>query len=113
MICKNCGKEIKNDNINCKYCGYSVKMNDDTGSIGWFFLSCFIPIVGVILYFVWKSKKPNNAKKCLVGCILGFVISPILIFLLMFLMYFLFMILIMVTLALSHILFFIIHIFFY
>lgn len=66
MFCKNCGKEIANDCINCPDCGAQLAYND-SDSIGWLCLGCCVPVAGLVLYFVWKDQKPKSAKKALIG----------------------------------------------
>lgn len=48
---------------------------NDTGSIGWGVLGAFFPIVGIILFFVWKNTKPKTAKVAIIGAAIGVVIS--------------------------------------
>lgn len=65
MFCKNCGQEIDDKAVICPHCG--VSQNDDSsvsdsGSIGWGFLGCCIPIVGLILFLVWRDNKPKKCK---------------------------------------------------
>lgn len=48
-----------------------VATGDDSGSIGWAFLGCCIPIVGLILFLVWKDTKPNNARKAGIGALVS------------------------------------------
>lgn len=43
----------------------------DTGSIGWGILGFLIPLVGFILFFVWRNTKPQSAKNCLIGACAG------------------------------------------
>ena len=65
MFCKNCGQEIDDKAVICPHCGVSQKDDSsvsDSGSIGWGFLGCCIPIVGLILFLVWRDNKPKNAK---------------------------------------------------
>lgn len=74
MFCKNCGKEISDNAYVCPNCG--VRVNDDaerraseldadSGSkVGWGILSFLIPIVGLILYCMWKVERPQTAKVC-------------------------------------------------
>lgn len=45
---------------------------DDTCNFGWWILAFFFPLVGFILFFVWKSSKPNRARKC---CLIPAIIS--------------------------------------
>lgn len=54
----------------------------DSGSAGWAVLGFFFPIVGLILYLVWKTEKPLSARRAgmgaLVSVIVGVVITVIL-----------------------------------
>ena len=57
MFCKNCGQEIDDKAVICPHCGVSQKDDSsvsDSGSIGWGFLGCCIPIVVLILFLVWR-----------------------------------------------------------
>lgn len=53
----------------------------DNGSFGWAVLGFFVPIVGLILYLVWKTEKPLSARRAgmgaLVSVIVGVVITVI------------------------------------
>ena len=61
-----------NNNSNTNYNrSYSV----DTGSAGWGLLGFCVPIVGIVLYFVWKNEKPNTARVCLNGALISIGIS--------------------------------------
>ena len=47
MFCKNCGQEIDDKAVICPHCGVSQKDDSsvsDSGSIGWGFLGCCIPL---------------------------------------------------------------------
>lgn len=65
MYCRNCGKEINDNEIKCPYCNISIvtipqekqKVNTCWGVLGF---CC--PIIGVILYILWKDVSPANAK---------------------------------------------------
>ncbi len=46
--------------------------SQEKGNIAWGILGFFIPIVGWILYFVWKNTKPGDAKVAGIGGIIGF-----------------------------------------
>ncbi len=52
--------------------------SQDTGSIGWAVLGFLFPLVGWILYFVWKDTKPKSAKMAGIGGLVGFVINIVL-----------------------------------
>ncbi len=56
------------------YQGSSYQSSEDSGSIGWGFLGCCIPLVGLILFLVWKDTKPLSAKKAGIGAIIGVVV---------------------------------------
>ena len=53
---------------------------NDSGSIGWGILGFLIPIVGFILYFVWKQTKPKSAKVAGIGGLIGFCLNMVLYF---------------------------------
>jgi uncharacterized membrane protein len=36
-----------------------------------------IPLVGLILFFVWKKNKPSAAKVALIAAVIGFVLNII------------------------------------
>ena len=48
---------------------------NDSGSIGWAILSFFIPIVGLILFLVWRTTKPKTAKVAGIGALIGFCLN--------------------------------------
>ena len=80
MYCKNCGKEIDDKAVICPECGVQVQnltSDDDTGSIGYGALGCCFPIVGLILYLVWKDNKPKNASMAGKGAIVSVIIAVI------------------------------------
>lgn len=47
----------------------------DSGSFGWAVLGFFFPLVGLILFLVWKQTKPKSAKVAGIGAIVGFVLG--------------------------------------
>ena len=81
MFCHNCGSEIDNRAVICPRCG--VPQNNDTGASGsgdnggflWGLLGCCIPIVGLILFLVWKDTKPKTAKAAGIGALISVGIS--------------------------------------
>lgn len=59
----------------------------DVASGGIKFLSFCFPIVGLILYFVWKDQKPLTAKAIIKLAIIGFIvvnIIPVIIYVILF-----------------------------
>ena len=47
----------------------------DTGGGGWGLLGFCLPIVGIIMYFIWKDEKPYNAQALLNGALISIVIA--------------------------------------
>ena len=44
---------------------------------GWGLLGCCIPLVGLILFLVWKDTKPNTAKAAGIGALVSVGISVV------------------------------------
>lgn len=107
-FCRKCGTELNSDN-KCPKCGYietqtihsdnhketvqeviytNNKPSNDDGSFWWSVLGCCIPIVGLVLYLVWKDEKPKTAKAAGKGA-LAFVIALAIYYLFVFLFAFL------------------------
>lgn len=85
-FCKNCGKEIDDKAVICPHCGVPQSTQPevvDNGGIGWGLLGCCIPIVGLILFLVWKDTKPKTAKSAGIGAIVG-VVLVVIFYILMF-----------------------------
>ena len=53
----------------------------DNGGFLWGLLGCCIPIVGLILFLVWKDTKPRTAKAAGIGalvCVIAYVLMYVL-----------------------------------
>lgn len=72
MICPKCG---------CATGNRKAPAAEDSSGFGWAVLGFFIPIVGLILYLVWKNEYPMRArsagKGALVSVILGVIVYVI------------------------------------
>lgn len=77
-FCKNCGKEIDDKAVICPSCG--VQQQEiapttpevvDNGGFLWGLLGCCIPIVGLVLFLVWKDTKPKTAKAAGIGALVA------------------------------------------
>jgi len=83
MFCNNCGKEISDKTAVCPHCGAStgkVSVGQLDGPVGGLGVLCFlIPVVGLILYLVWKDEKPVKSKGAGIATICGFILAPIVI----------------------------------
>ena len=52
--------------------------NVDAKSTGFAVLCFFFPVIGLILYLVWKDTKPLKAKSCGKGALIGLITSVVL-----------------------------------
>ena len=105
--CTKCGSPIADDSKFCSNCGaqqtaaynqqpYYNQYNQHTAtpqvndykSFGFALLGFFVPIVGLILYLVWKDETPLKAKSAgkgaLVAAILWIILVALMIFLFIF-----------------------------
>ncbi|MDR1767578.1 MAG: hypothetical protein LBR32_03960 [Propionibacteriaceae bacterium] len=48
---------------------------EDTGSFGWAVLAFFIPLVGLILWLVWKDTRPKDSTMSRNGFIVSLVLG--------------------------------------
>lgn len=77
-FCSNCGNQIDDQAVVCTKCGVSVNAPATEGStVGWGVLGFFIPIVGLILFLVWKSEKPRAAKSAGIGALISTIITVV------------------------------------
>ena len=64
MYCNNCGKEIDDRAYICTHCGVKTKSvsqyDEPIGGLG--VLCFFSPVIGLILYLIWKEEKPVKSK---------------------------------------------------
>lgn len=85
-FCKNCGTEIDENAAVCLNCGSAQQQTPqvvDNGGFGWGLLGCCVPIVGLILFLVWKDTKPKTAKSAGIGALVS-VIASIVIYVIYF-----------------------------
>lgn len=85
-FCRNCGQQIDDRAVVCPHCGVAQENNTqvvDNGGFGWGVLGCCIPIVGLVLFLVWKDTKPKTAKAAGIGALVSVGIG-ILYYILMF-----------------------------
>ena len=79
--CSKCGKEIHEDAVICVHCGCNAQGGNsshyevDAPNMGIAILSFFIPLVGLILWALWKDKTPLKAKSAGKGALIGFCVS--------------------------------------
>ena len=61
---------------------------EEKGNFGWAILGFFFPIIGLILYIVWKSEKPKDSKYAGVGALVSVICRALLIVLYIGIFYF-------------------------
>ena len=86
--CRNCGSQIDDQVTTCPVCGAAQSAAPtppqpqqqqqqqapqvvDNGGFGWGLLGCCIPLVGLILFLVWKDQKPKTAKMAGIGALIS------------------------------------------
>ena len=57
--------------------GYQNIPEQDAPNAGFAILSFFVPIVGIILYCIWKDQLPQKAKSCLHGALTQIIICAV------------------------------------
>ena len=82
MFCSKCGKEVHDEAVVCVHCGCaienkktSVVNSDDAPNTGFAVLGFFIPLIGLILYFMNKDTAPLKAKSARKGALIGFCVA--------------------------------------
>ena len=53
------------------------KVVKEESNILWGILGFFVPVVGIILFFVWKKEQPKRAKAAIIGFIIHAVLSVV------------------------------------
>ncbi len=81
-FCRNCGTEVLDEAVVCVNCGTaitptSMPKTDDKKSGAWAFLCYLVPVLGLILWLVWKDDYPLRAKSCGKGAIVAVVMGTI------------------------------------
>ena len=83
MYCSTCGKEINDDAVICPHCGCTTKnyakkpsvQKDEDNKLLYLLLGFFLPIIGLILYFVWKEEYPVRAHYVGKGALISVIVS--------------------------------------
>ena len=84
MYCKNCGRIVDDTSSYCNNCGARIDnkpnadASEDSLSLGFAIFGFFIPIVGLILFLIYKEKKPKRAKLAVKGALIGFITEIVL-----------------------------------
>lgn len=75
--CVNCGSQIDDKAVICPMCGVKQASNDDDYSILWLLISFIIPIIGIVLWIVWKDEKPESAKMAGYGALASIIVGAV------------------------------------
>lgn len=51
-----------------------MENKNDNGGFLWGLLGCCIPIVGLVLFLVWKDQKPKTAKAAGIGALVSVIL---------------------------------------
>ncbi|GAB0166652.1 zinc ribbon domain-containing protein [Lysinibacillus sp. CTST325] len=84
MFCPHCNEEIAAQAEICPKCGVRVNNTnpEDKPNIAINILSfCCVPLLGIIMYFVWKDEKPKAAKSALIWGLVAVVVYVVIMFL--------------------------------
>lgn len=78
--CTKCGSQLAENQTICSFCGANVYGSTtnpngvvDTGGFGWGLLAFCLPVVGLILYLIWKDERPNTAKSIGIGLLVSLI----------------------------------------
>lgn len=80
-FCKTCGKEVNENQAVCLSCGASLETKPaviDNGGFGWSLLGFCFPLIGLILYLVWKDEKPITSLAVGKGALISVILSVVL-----------------------------------
>jgi len=104
VFCPNCGRQFPQGKVFCDQCGtkleetaltapiYEQAQNNspDTASTGYGVLGFFFPMIGLILYLVWKDSLPLRSKSVGKGALAG-AITYVALIVLIYVIYFIFL----------------------
>ena len=95
--CNMCGSQLQDNYQACPNCGnsnliqmqpnyqyqpvnnpvYTNNVQRNDGNIGWGFLGFFVPVIGLVLFCVWKDEQPLNAKYAGMGALISTILSVV------------------------------------
>ncbi len=85
MNCQNCGQPLENGFSFCPNCG-AMKENNaaqtlsgDSPSALLALAGFFFPIIGLVIYLVYKEQAPKTARSAGKGALIGFALRAILV----------------------------------
>ena len=75
MKCNKCNAEIETGSKYCSNCGNNL--NGSGLSVLWGLLGFFIPILGLVLFLVWKDTNKSDSKAAGIGALIRLIINII------------------------------------
>lgn len=96
LFCPNCGAKVEKEEVKEEKINTEEKIKDEKkeeapktttnnapsneeSTIGWGILGFFIPLVGIILFFVWLNDKPKASKSAGLGALIRIVFTILII----------------------------------
>lgn len=84
-FCTNCGKELNSNQAVCLDCGVAVRNTsstvvDDNGGFLWGLLGFLVPLVGLVLWLIWRDERPNTARAVGIGALVQVGFQVVIVF---------------------------------
>ena len=86
--CPQCGNQLAPNTQVCPWCGAPQNHQtanpppdankEDRGGFLWGLLGFFVPIVGLILFLIWRKECPRTAKAVGIGALVGVIVAVVL-----------------------------------
>lgn len=74
VYCRNCGAKLDEKAVICPSCGVPQQSSTEGSPLGYGILGCCVPVVGLVLFLVWKDNKPKTAKAAGIGALISVVL---------------------------------------
>ncbi len=71
--CIKCGVEIMDESAVCNNCGGIQNPKDEKYAVAWSALGFCFPVIGVLLYMIWKSTMPKSSKYAGIGAVIHLI----------------------------------------
>lgn len=80
--CPKCGKELFDEAVVCPGCGCAqpnttAQAHADSSSFGYALLGFCVPLVGLILWILWKDSTPQRANSAGKGALVSVIASVV------------------------------------
>lgn len=83
MYCGECGKKLDKNSNFCPYCGAStasqnidgINSNEESVNVLLVIASFFVPVLGLVLFAVYKDTKKKTSKACGIAALVSFILN--------------------------------------